>query len=128
MPVYVYECEKHGKFEMSLPLSKWDERKPCPEKGCKKMGEQLLIPNDSSRHFSDPVVVHVAEDGAIRFPGSANARVPKGFQKRELRTIREIESFEREVNCKLHAEARQHQENEERAASEIRSQLRGELR
>jgi hypothetical protein len=92
------------------------------------MGDQILLPNDSSRHFSDPVVVHVSADGAYRFPGSSNARVPKGFEKRELRTIREIEKFERDVNCKVHAEARQHQEKEQQQVAEIRAHLRGELR
>lgn len=128
MAVYVYECPKHGRFELTLPLSKWDDKKSCPKKGCGLTGEQILVPNDSSRHFTDPVVVHVAADGSYRFPGSSNARVPKGFEKRELRTIREIESFEREVNCKLHVESRQHQENEERFFSEMRAQLRSDLR
>jgi hypothetical protein len=127
-PRYSYECPDHGMFELAIPLSKWDDKKPCPEKGCELMGEQVVLPNDSSRHFVDPVVVHVASDGTYRFPGAANAKVPKGFEKRELRTIREIEAFERDVNTKLYAEARQHKENEEKFYSEVRSQLRGELR
>jgi hypothetical protein len=128
MPTYSYECEKHGMFELILPLSKWDDRKPCPTKGCKRMGEQVVLPNDASRHFANPVVVHVSSDGSYRFPMSANAPVPKGFEKKELRTIREIESLERSVNKKLHSESRQHQENEERRFSQLRSDLRGDLR
>lgn len=128
MPTYSYECPAHGYFEISCRLADWNDRQPCPKKSCKEIGEQVVLPSDASRHFCEPVVVHFAADGTYRFPGAANARVPKGFQKRELRTIREIESFERDVNCKLHAEARQHQENEERYYSDVRSQLRSELR
>ena len=128
MPTYEYICESGHSFEIRCRLAEWKDHLPCTHKGCRKIAEQILTSNDSSRFFSDPVIVHVAKDGQYRFPGAANARVPKGFQKRELRTIREIESFERDVNCKLHAEARQHQENEERYYSDVRSQLRSELR
>jgi hypothetical protein len=128
MPRYSYECPAHGMFELSLRLADWDDKKPCPQKGCKEIAEQVVLPSDASRYFSEPVVVHVAADGAYRFPGSATARVPKGFEKRELRTIREIEKFERDVNCRLSGEAHQHQENEERFFSSVRSELRSELR
>lgn len=75
-----------------------------------------------------PVVIHVDRGGAVRFPGNSDAKVPKGFNKVELRTIPEIEKFEREMNRKFHAEAEQHHENEARVFGEIRAQLRSELR
>ncbi len=54
-----------------------------------------------------PVVVHQAADGTYRLPGAAEAAVPDGFKKVELRTIPEIQRFEREMNLQLRVEAEQ---------------------
>lgn len=126
MPLYTYECEKHGIFEISVPLRKWDEHKPCPK--CGKSSEQVLLPRRSTGQFGKGIVVHISADGQTRFPGDPNARVPKGFMKRELKTIREVEQFEREINLKLKDEAEQHQEREHHHFEEIRKQNRAELR
>jgi putative FmdB family regulatory protein len=128
MPIYSYRCEKHGVFELSMRLADWNDKKPCPKKHCKQIAEQVILPNDGSRTFSEPVVVHVSADGSFRFPGSSDAKVPKGFEKKELRTIREIEAFERCVNTHLRAESEQHQINQEKHFAEMRSELRSELR
>lgn len=45
----------------------------------------------------DPVVIHRAEDGTIRYPGHANAPVPEGFQKVELTDYSQIRAFERSI-------------------------------
>jgi hypothetical protein len=125
--LYSYECADHGIFELSLPLRKWSDRKPCPR--CKKISEQVLLPTRARGEFAEPVVIHVSSDGQnFRFPGASDAKVPNGFVKKELRTIREIESFERQMNAKLRSDADRHHENEERAFSEIRARLRSELR
>jgi hypothetical protein len=52
----------------------------------------------------------------------------EGFVKKELRTIREVEQFERQMNAKIRSETDQHRENEERHYQEARAKLRGELR
>jgi hypothetical protein len=126
--VYHYDCPEHGLFELILPLSEWDDKKACPQKDCGKIGEQVVLPARSSGEFSVPIVVHVAADGAIRFPGRGDARVPEGFERRELRTIREIEHFERQMNARLRSESDRHNSNEERHFSEIKAQQRSELR
>jgi hypothetical protein len=126
MPCYCYECPKHGTFELTLPLRKWDSTKPCPK--CSQPSEQVLLPQRAYAEFRDPIVVHVSADGKYRFPGAANARVPKGFERKELRTIREVESFERDVNKQLRGEAERHRENESRHFEEIYAQKRSELR
>lgn len=124
--IYVYECEKHGDFELILPLRKWDDHKPCPK--CKKSSQQVHRPQAGRNEFVNPIVVHVAADGAVRFPGRADARLPKGFARRELKTIREVERFERQMNTKLRDEAEQHNQREHEHFEAIRKRNRSELR
>jgi putative FmdB family regulatory protein len=33
MPIYVYQCEQHGEFDMILPVSECDKEQKCPECG-----------------------------------------------------------------------------------------------
>lgn len=127
MPVYSFECPLHGIFELSLPLRLWDDHKGCTFEGCTEIAEQVVLPNQAAGTVP-PIVIHVAEDGSFRFPGAADARVPPGFQKKELHTIREIEQFERDVNRRLTAEAHQHHENEDRHFGKMREQARSDLR
>lgn len=126
MPVYEYECKSHGVFVLTLPLRKWDDHKPCPK--CEKQCEQILSPQGGRGTFGQGIVVHVSADGHTRFPGDPNAKVPKGFQKKTLTTIREVEKFEREVNTKLRAESEQHQEREARHFDAIQKKNRSDLR
>ncbi|SRR6266478_7672339 len=127
MPIYCYECETHGRFEISCRLADWDDHKKCPQEGCDALCEQVLTPSRGTGTIPT-IIVHVSADGSYRFPGSPTARVPQGFQKKELRTIREVEQLERDVNRTLHSEARQHQENEERHFAAIKEKLRSDLR
>lgn len=46
----------------------------------------------------DPVVVHRAKDGTYRYPGSADAPVPSGYERIELRTLAEVDRFTKTVN------------------------------
>lgn len=127
MPVYEYICAKGHTFEIRCRLAEWTDIRPCNQEGCAEIAEQFISPSGSDNEVP-PIVIHVDSEGHVRFPGASDARVPEGFEKRELRTIRQIEAFERDMNCRLRSEARQHQENEERYFSQVRSQLRGELR
>ena len=84
---------------------------------CKDCGHELEIgdypfcPHESiyvqnAQGFS-PVVVHKDANGKIRFPGSADAPCPPGFQRVELTTTAEVRRFEREVNAKEREKAGQ---------------------
>jgi hypothetical protein len=127
VPTYIHECEDHGRFEIHCRLAEYDEWKPCPQ--CKKSSQQVFLPsNTRDCAFPEPIVIHVSADGSVRFPGDASAKVPKGFEKKELRTIREIESFEKSYNHTLKVEASQHQENEERYFTALHAQNRSDLR
>lgn len=125
MPVYSYECPKHGRFDLTLPLRKWDEWKPCPE--CGESSQQVVLPQGEPGTLPQPIVVHRDEKGNFRFPGAPDAKVPKHFEKVELKTIKEVEKFEREVNQRLRGEAQRHQENEEQYYAGVKKHLRGEL-
>lgn len=106
-------------------MRKYDDHKPCPK--CKKSSEQVVLPPERSSVRFQPIVVHVDAEGNYRFPGSPDARIPRGFQKVELTTIPEIEAMERKVNVKLRGDAERHIENEERVLGAIKAKLRGEL-
>lgn len=125
MPLYTYSCEKHGDFEHSCRLAEWTDRRPCPK--CGKEAEQILLPTERAAQNFQPVVVHVNAEGKYRFPGAADAKVPKGYNKVELKTLRDIEQMERKVNQRLRSEADRHNQNEEIAFGQIRSKLRSEL-
>lgn len=45
-----------------------------------------------------PVVIHKDAHGKMRFPGSADAPCPPGFQRVELTTLSQVRALEREVN------------------------------
>jgi len=127
MAQYEYECPEHGIFQVTCRLADWSDVKACPK--CEQPSEQILRP--SSTHlgeFPESIVVHISESGDVRFPGDVNARVPEGFQKKEIRTIRELEHFERQMNVKLRAEAEQHQENEAKFFDAIHARTRADLR
>jgi putative FmdB family regulatory protein len=126
MPQYQYECEKHGLFEVNCRLAAYDDHKPCPK--CKKSSEQVLLPASAHTFFETPIVVHVAKDGSFRCPGSTNAKCPAGYERRELRTVRDVTNFERNCNARLRSEAGRHQENEERFYAQVKGKLRSELR
>ena len=109
-----------------MPLRRWDEVKPCPT--CKKPSQQILLPSEGRGEFTVPVVIHVDAKGNYRFPGSPDAKLPPGFEKRELKTIRDIEHFEHQMNAKLRSDSDRHHENETQAFAQIQSRLRSELR
>ncbi len=102
MPMYDFECPKGHLTEHFL--SKFTERVQCGQDGCTEEGENRPSFWYSSgvrlaQRFS-PVVIHRDESGNIRFPGSADAPVPPGFQKVELSTISQVRQFEKEVNIR----------------------------
>lgn len=128
MPKYSFECPKHGEFEIAVPVSAHRDHWPCPHAGCKATTEQTYTPEKPKNWTIQPVVVHVGAGGKIRFPGRADAKVPKGYNKVELRTIPEIEKFERDYNQRLSAEAEQHHANEARHFEAVRGRNRSDLR
>src|SRR6266404_6298813 len=133
MPTWSYECPVHGDFEISGPVSSHQDHPVCPFQNghpfymCMEETVQTYTRSKPKDWAIKAIVVHVGADGAVRFPGHENARVPKGFNRVELKTLSEIAAFERQVNQKLSSEAARHIENEERHFEAVRGRLRGEL-
>jgi hypothetical protein len=59
-------------------------------------GHGSILP-EFAQHF-DPIIVHVSANGEYRFPAATDAPVPAGFEKREIRSLREADAVTREVN------------------------------
>ncbi len=132
MPTYTFECPAHGEFEIVIPVSEHSDHYPCPKwtgsYPCRETTVQTYSTSRPKDWAIKAIVVHLGADGAVRFPGHENARVPKGFNRVELKTLGEIAAFERQVNQKLSSEASKHIENEERHFEGVRSRLRSDLR
>ncbi len=96
------------------------------------VGDWPWCPHGSTRpsyaQSITPVVVHQAADGTYRLPGAADAAVPDGFKKVELRTISEIQRFERNMNTQLRVEAEQIQGRRYGISEETRRERHSALR
>ena len=131
MPIYPFECSDHRCafiFERIVPIHARTDPQPCPR--CAGPTERIYLPSRVRADACniDPVVVHRNADGSYYFPGRTDAQVKPGRERVELRSIRQIEAFEREVNAQ-HAQligqrVEQEQSRYERVQSERRARLR----
>lgn len=76
----------------------------------------------------DPIVVFRKSDGTYSIPGANWTRTPKGCQRVELRTLREVRAVEREINGHTAREYEQKLEGRRANLLAARSQSRSELR
>lgn len=102
MPMFDFECPKGHHTEHFL--SKFTEREQCGQDGCTEVADYRPSFWYSghvafAQRFS-PVVIHRDVNGNVRFPGSADAPVPPGFQKVELSTTAQVRQFEKEINVR----------------------------
>ena len=51
-------------------------------------------------HPSDAIVVFKDKDGNVRYPGRNDVPTPDGFERVTMRSLREVERFEREHNVR----------------------------
>ncbi len=97
MPAYDYKCQE------CLTVREEFHRYPPPETVKCPCGNDCdyyptFYYNSPTRaQRFDPVVIHRAEDGTIRYPGRADAPVPEGFQKVELTDYSQVRAFERSI-------------------------------
>jgi len=130
MPLYDYDCPKGHRFEAYF--TKFRNSTPCRAEGCSESARFVLVSlsgvGEGRFIGSAPVVIHKADDGSVRFPGHANAPVPEGFERVELRTTEEKRRFEREINKNEYKRHQEAQERKEQYFGAIRSKNRAELR
>lgn len=128
MPTWTFECPVHGEFELTAPIARHRDHPECPYSHCRETTVQTYHASRPKDWAIQPVVLHVDKKGNVRFPGHANGKIPRGFERVELKTLAEIQAFEHKMNHNLSCEAQQHQENEEKFFAPLRAKLRGELR
>ncbi len=126
MPIYCYDCGKHY-FEKTLSVSKRKDSLRCEFAGCKRKAEQVFKPTHNAC-FKKPIVVFRNASGEIAYPGDPTDPAPKGYERQELRTIREVESFEREVGSRERGKAEKFAEAENQFFEVRRKQNRSDLR
>lgn len=100
MPMYDYECAQGHIHELFVKREEFQYGVVCPE--CNQSAIYLpsfYYTSRAAQRFT-PVVVHKDSEGNIRYPGRADAPVPKGFQKVELTDLSQVRRFEAEVNKK----------------------------
>lgn len=112
-----YKCEgcEHV-FEFFADT--YEETRPCPT--CGQSASWTPSFNYTSRAAQpfSPVVVHRDASGAIRYPGSASAPVPPGFERVELTSLSEVRRFEAEVNKRENVEIQKFDYNRRRNIDE----------
>lgn len=129
MPLYDFQCldETCGRvFERLLRLCEYDDPQACPS--CGGTSHKVLLPSGVNASHFDPVVIHRNAKGEYRYPGSADAPVPAGFEKVELRTFAEIDQFSRTVNQQERRKIDEQVSREQYAIDQVESRLRPELR
>lgn len=130
MPTYDFQCQSEtcGKVvEKILPIAQRNEPGPC---ACGAGLERVyLTTRQSEAQRFDPIVVHVNPlTGEYRIPGAGDARVPAGYERRELGTIREIERFERHANKIERGKSDMHATREQNYIDHLQKDRRSELR
>jgi len=70
---------------------------------CKGIMDQVFLPSARNAAWGDKdaVVVFRKPDGTISYPGRNDAPTPKGCERVEMKSLREVQRFEREngVRC-----------------------------
>ncbi len=74
-----------------------DEERDCPSCGLAMTQDWLpRLRRDAQWSDSTAVMIHVdPKTGDIRYPGTHEAKLKPGYERRYLRSLREVENFER---------------------------------
>jgi len=101
MPLYPLECDNEAcadRQEALLLLRQYEAGELPVCKTCGGPTHRIYVAHHSQAQHFDPIVYHESPDGRFRFPGRTDSQVPAGFERKEIRTFREYESFRRKVN------------------------------
>jgi hypothetical protein len=82
----------------------------------------------STAQAFDPVVYHLSKDGRVSWPAHAHAPVRPGYERREARTLREMDQVVKRVNRQELDKAERHQHLEEVRIASSDAEHRPELR
>lgn len=72
---------------------------------CKGVMDQVFLPSPRNAGWSDrdAVVVFKKADGSISYPGRNDGPTPKGCERVVMRSLREVERFEKEQGVRCEA-------------------------
>lgn len=100
------ECRKCGAVLRDVFLRKVPKRLihcKTAKSRCTGVMEQVFLPRPRNAGWSDKdaVVVFRKPDGSISYPSQNNCQTPKGCERITMRSLREVESFEKQngVRC-----------------------------
>lgn len=134
MPRYDFACPAGHFTEQFFLLAEYRDEIPCPRCG-DTATRQYTFSNSHDGEFSEPIVVHRDAQGNYRIPGASDAVAPAGFERVELRTMREVRRVQQDIGQQEHRkfedirarrrEASLEQERERRA--ELATQLKSNL-
>jgi hypothetical protein len=83
-------------------MAEVDDQRTCPS--CHAQMEQDWLPRlgrDAQWNDHTSVMIHVdPKTGDIRYPGNHDAKLKPGYERQYLRSLREVERFEREHNVR----------------------------
>jgi hypothetical protein len=132
MPIADFICEKcELRFE-HFYHREVPESLPCEDDGCDGTAPRIFsMPGEwqpRAAQSVDPTVIARGPNGEIRFLGRADAPIPEGFMRVELRNMAEKDAFEREVNRTEYARHQRMTEGRQMAFGEIQRRNRAELR
>ena len=124
MILHDYCCKKGHYFEAMVA---WDEEsKPCPQCGAK--ARMVFLPRGRNAFNFDPVVIFKGPKGKVRFPGRANARTPKGYERVELTSVAQVRKFEGQMNKQEYARWQDKTERDEKMWGPYQRDMRDRLR
>lgn len=103
---YCCECS----YEVLDVMAQEDERRCCPKCGV-VMTQRWWAARRADAQWDDKtaVLVHVTDDPSVpedcrvRYVGSHDAKLKDGYRRMYLRSLREVDRFEREHKVAVHA-------------------------
>jgi hypothetical protein len=107
-------------------LSEYRDEIDCPRCGSKAT-RQYTFSNRHDGEFSDPVVVHRDAQGNYRIPGANDAKAPAGFERVELRSMREVRKVQGEIGQQEYRKYEDIHSRRRAAASENERERRANL-
>lgn len=134
MPIYEYQCEDGHLTEEILSIKDYRAFVPCREDQCNKEAQRIWHDTRVERFHQrmaqnpNPVVIHRDKEGNVRFPASADAVVPPGYEKVEMHTLAEIHRFEKEQNTRMRLESEQFSQEEHKQREAMLKERHAELR
>lgn len=100
MPLYDFKCQNADCGAINeIALTMAERENPGTCRTCFGNLQRIFLSRQEAAQRFDPVVVHYnPTTKQYSFPGHANAPVRAGYERQEIRTLAEVNAFERQRN------------------------------